>query len=153
MIIGDTNYKDKRPTWDQVFMMHAQIAALRATCPRLHVGAVIVKDNRILSSGYNGAVSGQPHCTDVGCLLIGDNCNRSIHAEQNAITSAARFGISISDSSIYITHQPCLVCAKMIIQAGISIVRVLETKPRSYEKEIQELFAYAHVSYRVLGEK
>jgi dCMP deaminase len=97
--------------------------ARRSTCPRAAVGAVIVRDKRILTTGYNGAPAGLPHCTEAGCLMVNDHCVRTLHAEQNAIIQGALHGVDVSGSTIYVTHQPCLTCAKMIINAGI--VRVV----------------------------
>lgn len=93
--------------------------ARRATCPRASVGAVIVRDKRILTTGYNGAPAGLPHCTEVGCLVINNHCVRVLHAEQNAIIQGALHGVDVSGATLYVTHQPCLNCAKMIINAGI----------------------------------
>lgn len=116
-----------RPSWDEYFIKLAHEVATRTTCMRRAVGAVIVKDKRILATGYNGVPTGIAHCGEVGCLRqdLGvpsgqrhEIC-RGLHAEQNAIIQAARYGINISDSSIYITTQPCVVCAKMIINSGI----------------------------------
>ncbi len=108
----------------------AHVVARRSTCLRQKVGAVIVKDKRILATGYNGPPSGMPHCIDVGCLRerLGvpsgeriELCN-GLHAEQNAIIQAAKFGISIDGATMYTTHCPCITCAKMIINAGIKRV-------------------------------
>ncbi len=96
--------------------------ARRSTCPRAAVGAVIVRDKRILTTGYNGSPRGLAHCTDVGCLMVNDHCVRTLHAEQNAIIQGALHGVDVSGSTLYVTHQPCLVCAKMIINAGIERV-------------------------------
>ncbi len=85
----------KRPNWDQYFLSIAEKVASRSTCPRASVGAVIVRDNRILSTGYNGSLPSEPHCTEVGCLMINSHCERTIHAETNAVVQAARFGISL----------------------------------------------------------
>ncbi len=82
--------------------------AKRSTCPRAAVGAVIVRDKRILTTGYNGSPAGLPHCTEVGCLMVNDHCVRTLHAEQNAIIQGALHGVDVSDSTIYVTHQPCL---------------------------------------------
>jgi len=89
---------------------------------RAQVGAVIVKDKRILTTGYNGAPKGLPHCTEVGCEMVGGHCVRALHAEQNAILQAALYGVPLEGGSIYITHQPCQTCAKMIINAGLARV-------------------------------
>ena len=119
--------KKKRPSWNEYFINVARLLATRSTCLRRDVGAVIGKDKRILATGYNGVPAGVTHCTEVGCLReklhipSGERQEicRGLHAEQNAIIQAARFGISIKDSVIYCTHQPCITCAKMIINAGI----------------------------------
>jgi len=116
-----------RPSWDQYFVEIAQQVATRSTCLRRHVGAVIVRDKRILCTGYNGPPRSLPHCNETGCLReqLGipsgqrlDLC-RALHAEQNAIIQAALHGVSTEGSTIYVTHQPCFTCAKMIINAGI----------------------------------
>ena len=119
-----------RPSWDEYFMELASVVAKRSTCLRQKVGAVIVKDKRILATGYNGAPSGMAHCLDIGCLReklsvpSGERIElcRGLHAEQNAIIQAAKFGICIEGATIYTTHCPCITCAKMIINAGIKRV-------------------------------
>ncbi|HNS50164.1 MAG TPA: cytidine/deoxycytidylate deaminase family protein [Anaerolineae bacterium] len=111
-----------RPSWDEYFMQITLQVARRSTCPRAAVGAVIVRDKRILTTGYNGSPRGQPHCTEVGCLMVNDHCVRTLHAEQNAIIQGALHGVDVSHSTLYVTHQPCLSCAKMIINAGIERV-------------------------------
>lgn len=118
---------DTRPTWDEYFMTLANEVATRTTCIRRAVGAVIVKDNRILATGYNGVPSGMRHCEEVGCLRqeLGipsgerNEICRGLHAEQNAIIQAARYGTIIDGAKIYVNTQPCVVCAKMCINAGI----------------------------------
>ncbi|MCY0869711.1 MAG: deaminase, partial [Firmicutes bacterium] len=97
----------------------ARMVASRATCERLLVGAVIVRDRRAIASGYNGSVAGDVHCTDVGCKIVDGHCARTIHAESNAILQCARFGVSTDGAHLYVTHFPCLSCTKQIIQAGI----------------------------------
>ena len=116
-----------RPDWDHYFMEMAEIAKKRSTCCRRQIGAVIVKNKRILATGYNGAPSGTAHCLDIGCIREKLNIPsgqrhelcRGLHAEQNAIIQAAYHGVSIEGSVIYTTLQPCILCAKMIINAGI----------------------------------
>lgn len=108
-----------RPTWDEYFMQIAFTVAERSTCDRAHVGAVLVRDRRILATGYNGAPAGLPHCDDVGHLMLDNHCVRTLHAEQNAIIQAALHGVGTQDATAYVTHQPCLTCAKMLINAGI----------------------------------
>jgi len=116
-----------RPTWDEYFMELAHVIRKRSTCMRRQIGAVLVKDKRILATGYNGAPSGLPHCHKAGCLRKQLNIPsgerheicRGAHAEQNAIAQAALLGVSTRDSEIYITAQPCSVCAKILINAGV----------------------------------
>ena len=116
-----------RPSWHAYFMGIADLVSTRATCIRRRVGAVLVKDKRILCSGYNGAPSGIAHCDQTGCLRAKLNVPsgerhelcRGVHAEQNAIIQAAYHGISVKDATLYCTHQPCSICSKMIINAGI----------------------------------
>jgi dCMP deaminase len=93
--------------------------ARRSTCDRARVGAIIVKDRRILTTGYNGSPAGLPHCDEIGHLMVNDHCVRTLHAEQNAIIQAALHGVGVAGGTMYVTHQPCLTCAKMIINAGI----------------------------------
>lgn len=123
-------------------MALAQLVARRSTCLRRKVGCVIVKDRRALSTGYNGAPTGLPHCSEVGCLREGippgerhELC-RGLHAEQNAVIQAATFGVSVQGSTLYSTHQPCSVCAKMIVNAGIRKIVVKEGYPDSLARRI-----------------
>ena len=111
----------ERASWDHYFMQIATDVATRATCPRKHVGAVIVRDRSILSTGYNGSIRGMPHCDDpdVGCMMEDNHCVATIHAEQNAIIQAAKNGVSIDGSIIYTTASPCWPCFKMIANAGM----------------------------------
>ena len=120
-----------RLTWDQYFMTITQQVAERSTCNRAKVGAVIVRDRNILATGYNGAPVGMPHCTEAGCLIyesktpygeVEQNCFRTIHAEINAIAQAAKNGSNIKDSSIYVTHTPCIHCIKVLVNTGIKTV-------------------------------
>ncbi len=116
-----------RPSWDEYFMQIVELIKTRSTCLRRQVGALIVKDKRILSTGYNGAPTGCSHCSQVGCLREQMNIPsgqrhelcRGMHAEQNAIVQAAYSGTSVKDGTLYVTNQPCILCAKMIINAGI----------------------------------
>jgi dCMP deaminase len=94
-------------------------AATRSTCPRMHVGAIIVRDKTILSTGYNGSIRGAPHCTEVGCLIENDHCVRTVHAEANALVQAACHGIRLEGAQIYVTASPCFTCFKLIVNAGI----------------------------------
>jgi dCMP deaminase len=146
----------KRPGWDEYFMEVAEVVARRSTCLRRNIGAVVVKDKRILSTGYNGAPTGLPHCADVGCLRekLGipsgerhEIC-RGLHAEQNALLQAARHGISLEGSTIYSTTEPCSLCAKMLINAGVRRV----VYKVSYPDELsRELLSGAKVQVEQLG--
>lgn len=111
-----------RPSWDQYFLKIAETVATRATCDRLHVGAVLVRNKVILATGYNGAPRGLAHCDDEGHELVDGHCVRTVHAEANAIAHAAKHGMSIDGATIYLTNSPCYDCFKMIVNAGIKKV-------------------------------
>jgi len=136
----------QRPSWDEYFMSIARLVAGRATCLRRKVGAVIVKDRRILATGYNGAPAGLPHCSDTGCVRerlkipSGERHElcRGIHAEQNGIIQSANYGTGIAGATIYTTHHPCSVCAKMIINAGIVRVVTDDAYPDDLAAEMLE---------------
>lgn len=108
-----------RASWDEYFMSIAQVVASRSTCQRKYVGAVIVRNRTILSTGYNGSIRGLPHCTDVGHMMEGGHCVATIHAEVNAIIQAARNGVMIEGGSLYVTASPCWNCFKQAANAGI----------------------------------
>ena len=146
-----------RPSWDQYFMEIAKVASKRSTCLRRQVGAIIVKEKRILATGYNGAPAGLPHCEEMGgCLReklgvpAGEKHElcRGTHAEQNAIIQSANYGASIKGGTIYCTHRPCSVCAKMIINAGLVRVVVAEDYP---DRLARDLFGEAGVAVEVLA--
>jgi len=109
-----------RVSWDRYFMNLAVQAATRSTCPRKHVGAVIVREKAVLATGYNGSLRGLPHCTEVGCLMENGHCVRTVHAEANAILQAARYGASLDGAHIYVTASPCWNCFKLIANAGLA---------------------------------
>lgn len=132
------NLEKQRPSWDEYFMGMAKLTSQRSTCLRRKVGAVIVKDKHIVATGYNGAPRGLSHCAELGGCLREQlkvpsgqrhELCRALHAEQNAIIQAATLGQSIEGASIYITHQPCSICSKMIINAGIERIVVDEGYP------------------------
>ncbi len=134
----------KRPDWQTYFMEIAELVATRSTCLRRKVGALIVKDNRILTTGYNGTPTGIRHCLDRGCLRdeLGipsgqrhELC-RGMHAEQNAIVQAAYHGVCIESGEIYCTNQPCIICAKMIINAGIKKIIIGNSYPDELASEM-----------------
>ncbi len=108
-----------RLSWDEYFMTIAYQVATRATCDRKHVGAVIVRDKTILSTGYNGSIRGLEHCDDVGHMMEDGHCVRTVHAEANAISQAARNGVRLEEASIYVTASPCWGCFRLIANGGI----------------------------------
>ncbi|HJJ00345.1 MAG: cytidine deaminase [Coriobacteriia bacterium] len=135
---------DTRPSWDEYFMDITKRVATRSTCLRRAVGAILVHDKRIIASGYNGGPTGLAHCLDIGCLRekLGipsgqqhELC-RGIHAEQNAIIQAARYGVSIEGATLYCTTQPCTQCTKMLINAGITEIVYAEGYPDDLAREL-----------------
>ncbi len=112
-----------RASWDEYFMAIARQVATRSTCDRKHVGAVIARDRMILATGYNGSIRGLPHCDEIGHLMDGGHCVRTVHAEANAIVQAARSGVRLEGGEIYVTASPCFGCFKLIANAGL--VRVV----------------------------
>ncbi len=110
---------------EQMFKEIVQIIAQRSTCKRASVGAILIKDYRIISTGYNGAPHGAQHCLDAGCNETENGCDRTVHAEANAVAFAAKNGIATEGSSLYTTVAPCYTCAKLLINAGIDIVYFL----------------------------
>jgi len=147
----------RRPTWDRYFMDIAHVVARRGNCVRRQVAAVIVKDRRIISTGYNGTPRGVKNCFEGGCARCAgdtpsgrglDECICS-HAEENAITQAAYHGTAVKDASIYVTLSPCLTCAKMIVNAGIS--EVIYEKDYEFTPRTRALFKEAGVAFRRLG--
>lgn len=139
------NHRKPRLEWDDYFMEICAVVAQRSTCARAAVGAVIVRDRNILATGYNGAPAGMPHCTESGCLVYTstnpsgeteENCYRTIHAEINAIAQAAKSGVSIKDSRIYITHSPCIQCLKVLVNTGVG--RICYGRPYKLD-QVREL--------------
>ena len=150
----DKQLAGARPSWDEYFMRITREVAERSTCLRRHVGAILVLDKRILSTGYNGAPSGLPHCAEVGCLRTMHSVPsgqrhelcRGLHAEMNALLQAARWGVHVSGATIYSTHEPCLLCAKMIINSGIK--RIVAADP--YPDELaRDMLAEAGVALEI----
>ena len=135
--------RDDRPSWDEYFLQLAQVAARRSTCRRRQVGAVLVRDKRILATGYNGAPMGLPHCLEIGCLRdeLGipsgerhEVC-RGNHAEANAIASCALHGIGCRGATLYCSHQPCILCTKLLINAGVVRVVYQHGYPDEFSRE------------------
>ncbi|MBU4377065.1 MAG: cytidine/deoxycytidylate deaminase family protein [Candidatus Omnitrophica bacterium] len=145
--------KRKRPSWDKYFIEIATLISSRSTCLRRQVGALIVKDKRILATGYNGTPKGLPHCFEIGCLReklkipSGERHElcRGLHGEQNALLQASLHGISVKDSVLYCTNQPCIICAKMLINAGIKEIVISDGYP---DKMSMDFFKEAGVSVR-----
>ena len=135
-----------RPSWPEYFMSIAQLVATRSTCLRRKVGAVLVKDRRILATGYNGVPIGVKHCKDVGCLReqlkikSGERHElcRGLHAEQNVIIQAAYHGVVTKGTTLYSTHLPCIICSKMLINAGVEKLFFLDGYPDALAAEMLE---------------
>ena len=144
-----------RPTWDEYFMEITELVSRRSTCLRRKVGAVIVKDKRILTTGYNGAPKGLLHCLEIGCLREINKVSsgerqelcRGLHAEQNAIVQAALHGLSIKDSVLYCTTQPCVTCAKMIINSGIKMIIYKEKYPDELARKMLKEAGVVEIHY------
>jgi dCMP deaminase len=143
----------QRPDWDEYFLDIAALVSRRSSCRRRSVGAVLVKERRILATGYNGAPTGLRHCLDLGCLREQHNVPsgerhelcRGLHAEQNSIIQAALHGVSVKDATLYCTNHPCVICAKMIINAGVAKVIFRE----GYSDQLsEEMLQEAGVSVR-----
>ena len=144
-----------RPTWDEYFLSIAELVSKRSTCLRRHVGAVLVKDKRILATGYNGAPSMIAHCSDTGCVREKLNIPsgerhelcRGLHGEQNAFLQAALHGTSLKGASLYSTTQPCIICAKMIINAGIKEIIIKGAYP---DKMARDILHEAKIKVRIV---
>ncbi|MDR3253700.1 MAG: cytidine/deoxycytidylate deaminase family protein [Endomicrobium sp.] len=151
----EKNMMYERPSWDKYFIKLAWLVAERSTCVRHNVGAVIIRDKRVLTTGYNGAATGIKDCLSLGCLRNMLNIPsgqrheicRAIHAEQNAIIQGGYHGINIKDSTLYCTHSPCILCAKMIVNAGIKKV-VVDVKYS--DTTFIELFSEARIEFFTL---
>ena len=149
MPITEDKHHSTRMSWDEFFASQSRVMAMRSTCQRLAVGCVIVRDKRMIASGYNGSIHGDEHCTDVGCKVVDGHCVRAIHAEQNAILQCARFGIPVEGADLYVTHLPCLQCTKNLIQAGIATVYYEESyRPDPYARHLLEVAGIPVVQVR-----
>lgn len=152
--------KDKRPEWPEYFIDIARLVARRSTCTRRHVGAVLVKDKRILATGYNGAPTGLVHCGDIGCLREKNSIPsgqrhelcRGLHAEQNAIIQAAYHGISIQGATLYCTTLPCSICLKMLINAGIKQIVYEEGYPDELSEQLLKETDIKIIKNKIQGE-
>lgn len=150
----------KRPSWDEYFLHIAEIVGSRGTCDRGRSGCVIVKDKRILTTGYVGAPAGMPHCDEVGHEMSvvthedghqSQHCIRTAHAEQNAIVQAARSGVALDGGTLYAHMTPCYACAKMILNAGIT--RVVCNKDYHAAKRSKEIFLAAGVELDIVNKQ
>lgn len=150
----------KRPSWDEYFILICKAVRARATCDRGRNGVVIAKDKRILSTGYVGSPAGLPHCDEIGHIIkeikhedgrISKHCLRTTHAELNAITLAAKEGISLNDATIYTLLEPCVTCAKAILNCGIK--RVVCAKKYHEGGESQELFLKAKIPVEFISQE
>ena len=152
-----SGYGDQRPSWDEYFMDIARLVARRSTCLRRQVGAVMVKEKNILATGYNGTPSGITHCAETGCLREQMNVPsgerhelcRGLHAEQNAIIQAARHGVNIAGATLYCTNSPCIICTKMLINAGIQQVIYVDGYPDTLS---MDMLRESGIAVRVFGE-
>lgn len=117
-------------------MQIARTVATRATCPRASVGCVLTRDRRILTTGYNGAPRGVAHCTEVGCMVVNEHCQRATHAEANAVVQAALHGVSLEGATAYCTHQPCINCSKLLISAGVRKIVFADAYPDPIAAEL-----------------
>lgn len=133
----------ERPGWDEYFMAMAVLASDRGTCDRLRVGAVLARGNNFVMSGYNGAPSKLPHCDEVGHLMEGGHCVRTVHAEANAVALAARRGAATDGATLYVEWLPCVRCANLLINAGV--VRVVYEKVYKNSGDSESLFRAAEV--------
>ena len=141
---------DQRVSWHEYFMNIAEQVATRSTCGRKHVGAVIVRDRTILSTGYNGSLRGAPHCDDAGHDMENDHCVRTVHAEANAVAQAAKQGARIDQAEIYVTASPCLTCFKLVANAGITKIYYKEFYR---DERITEYAKQAGVKLVYMGKK
>lgn len=139
----------KRPEWDEYFLKVAMLVSERATCPRMHCGCVLVRDKRILATGYNGSIPGADHCEDVGCMIVDNHCVRTIHAEMNAILQCSIHGISTEGASAYVTNMPCTNCAKALIGAGIKEVIIFSDY---HDTKAEDFFEKAGVVLRRINQ-
>lgn len=127
-----------RPGWEAYFLEMAALAARRSTCPRRAVGAVLVRDQRVVATGYNGSLRGQPHCSEAGCLMVDGHCKRTVHAEMNALLQCAFHGVPSRGSALFTTSFPCLDCAKALVQAGVTAVYYRDAYPDAHSGRVLE---------------
>lgn len=129
-----------RPSWKEYWMGIAQATATRSTCLRANVGCVLVRDNRQVAAGYNGAISGQQHCDQAGCLMIDGHCVRSEHAERSMLADAARRGVSSLGCELFCTHSPCWPCLRMLAASGVKKIIFSEWKANGLSADLSTLY-------------
>ena len=137
-----------RKSWAQYYMDIARVVSTRATCPRKHVGCILVREKHLIASGYNGSVSGLQHCTDIGCMMEDDHCVRTTHAEVNAVAQAARHGARTDGSTAYVTASPCWHCFKVLATAGVEHIVFGEFYR---DDRLFDAAAKAHITLRILS--
>ncbi|HUY41664.1 MAG TPA: cytidine/deoxycytidylate deaminase family protein [Candidatus Dormibacteraeota bacterium] len=140
-----------RPGWDEYFVQIARTVATRATCPRALVGCVLVREHRILTTGYNGAPRGVAHCTQADCILRDGHCVRATHAEANAVVQGALYGVGLQGATAYCTHQPCVGCSKLLISAGVVNIVFVEPYPDPVAAELLSEAGVALVPFSLQG--
>ncbi len=141
--------RQKRPSWDEYFLKVAMLVSERATCPRMHCGCVLVRDKRILATGYNGSIPGDVHCEDEGCMIVDNHCVRTIHAEMNALIQCSIHGVSTAGATAYVTNMPCTNCSKALIAAGIKEVIIFSDY---HDTRAEEFFKVANVSLKRIAQ-
>lgn len=145
-----------RKSWDDYFLTLAELVATRATCDRLHAGCILVRDNRIISTGYNGSMPGAKHCDDVGHSMSNGHCIKTIHAEINAIANAARVGISTVGALAYITHSSCWSCIKSLVASGVKRIlckKYYENAVFEYPEDISKILEEVGVDISIAVNK
>jgi len=145
--------KTSRPPWDEYFLKIADLVSTRSTCPRLHVGAVLVKDRMIVSTGYNGSPRKTDQCDEVGCRVVNDHCIRTNHGEENAVLQAAYNGISTKGATLYTKYFPCEHCVKILINAGVERIVYQEIYKNLDQTFARELLKQAEVKLEKFKKK
>lgn len=144
--------KLRRPTWHRTFLNMALVMSRRSTCPKLRTAVIITSaDHRILTSGYNGAPPGLPHCDDVGCLEVDGHCIRTIHAEQNAVAQAARSGVSIDGGTAYSLFTSCVPCTQLLIAVGVKRVVIEYSYKGHTRRDVEQIMSlYSRAGVEVI---
>jgi len=139
---------NKRPSWDEYFLQIADLVSTRSTCDRLHVGAILVRNRMIVSSGYNGAPRQTQQCDEVGCRIVNDHCVRTVHAEVNSVIQAAFHGISTEGTTLYTKYFPCEHCVKVLINAGVKEIVYSKEYENSDQTFTRKMLKEAGVTLR-----